>query len=562
MERLLSEILDTAANAIRRSFALFNVALFLKDKATGEMMLHSIAGGHATVVGPGYRQETGEGVVGWVAETGRSLLANDVAQEPRYRPFPPAARPVGSELAVPMMHGDDVIGVLDIQALERGFFAQEDVRGLEALADQLAVAIENTRLYEETRRHLEELTVLHEVALASTSTLDMGEMANRVVAAVQKGLGFEYLNLLLANEEQGRLEPLGRTTQAGLSQGGLPESHAGQGVSWVAEHGVALRVADVSQEPRYFARTPGVRSALIVPMVVGDRVIGVMHAASPHLDAFSEADERLLTMAAAQAAIAIEHARLYGDLELRAENVAEAYAGLKEADRIKDEVLQNISHELRTPLTFVKGYVELLLDGSAGPLTEEQQEYLVIVAEKTEAIARLVEDIVFLDQADRLPGKKVPVSLVRVARQALRGWAATAEEAHLTLVENLPDDLPPVAGDEGRLLQVFDNLLSNATKFSPDGGQIVVTIADAGPMVQASVSDEGIGIPRDQHERIFQRFYQVDGSAQRRFRGTGLGLAIVKRIVETHEGQVWVESEPVKGSSFYFTIPKYRGPKT
>jgi signal transduction histidine kinase len=235
---------------------------------------------------------------------------------------------------------------------------------------------------------------------------------------------------------------------------------------------------------------------------------------------------------------------------------------LKEADRLKDEVLQNVSHELRTPLTFVKGYVDLLLDGNAGPLTEEQQAYLGIVAEKTDIIARLVEDIMFLDQAGRLPGKKVPVSLVRVARRALRGWAATAEKVHLTLVENLSDDLPPVAGDEGRLLQVFDNLLSNAIKFSPRGGQIVVTIANAGPMVQASVSDEGIGISKDQHERIFQRFYQVDGSAQRRFRGTGLGLAIVKRIIEMHEGQVWVESEPGRGSSFYFTIPKYQDPKT
>jgi signal transduction histidine kinase len=404
--------------------------------------------------------------------------------------------------------------------------------------------------------------VLDEVALTSASTLHLEEIADRIVAAVQKGLGLEHLHLLLTNEKQGRMEPLGRNGQAGLSQGGPPESYAGQGVGWVAEHGVALRVGDVSQDPRYVTAAPGIRSALVVPLVVGDRVIGVMHATSSHLDAFSEADERLLSMAATQAAIAIEHARLYGNLEHRAEDVAEAYAELKEADRVKDEVLQNVSHELRTPLTFVKGYVDLLLDGNAGPLTEEQQEYLGIVAEKTDVIARLVEDIMFLDQAGRLPGKKVPVSLVRVARRALRGWAATAEKAHLILVENLSDDLPPVAGDEGRLLQVFDNLLNNAIKFSPRGGQIVVTIANAGPMVQASVSDEGIGISKDQHERIFQRFYQVDGSAQRRFRGTGLGLAIVKHIIEMHEGQVWVESEPGRGSSFYFTIPKYRDPQT
>jgi signal transduction histidine kinase len=184
------------------------------------------------------------------------------------------------------------------------------------------------------------------------------------------------------------------------------------------------------------------------------------------------------------------------------------------------------------------------------------------VAEKTDAVARLVNDIMFLEQAGRLPGKKMPVSLTNVARQAVRGWAPTAKQANLTLVEDFPDDLPPVAGDEGRLLQVFDNLLSNAIKFSPDGGQVVVSAADAGPVVRASVSDQGIGIPEDQQERIFHRFYQVDGSAQRRFRGAGLGLAIVKRILEAHEGQVWVESEPGEGSVFYFSVPKFQDPET
>jgi two-component system sensor histidine kinase VicK len=123
-------------------------------------------------------------------------------------------------------------------------------------------------------------------------------------------------------------------------------------------------------------------------------------------------------------------------------------------------------------------------------------------------------------------------------------------------VANIPDDLPPVKGDAGRLLQVFDNLLGNAIKFSPHGGHITVTVEDIGEMEQASVSDEGVGIPKDQQERIFERFYQVDGSARRRFSGIGLGLTIAKRIVGAHGGEMWVRSEPGEGSTFYFTIPK------
>jgi len=885
----LSEILDTAAAAIWHSFAYFNVALFLIDKITREVVLHSIAGGHAVNIEKGYRRPIGESVVGWVADTGETLLVNDVTQEPRYVPLSLTSDPVSSELAVPIVRGDEVIGVLDIQHLTLGAFDQEDVQAMETLADQLAIAVDNARLYEETRRRmaelmavqetslrvissldtkaildtvarnalelvnaddvhiflrdteggsltfgaaswrdtpspmsrgkqpdrftwavlesshslvinharehphfsspqaqrseveavagfpllgtrgvvgvmnavylrphifsedelrvlgllasqaavaitnarlyeetrrrLEELTVLHEVALAAASTLSLEEIAGRVTVAVKQGLGCEHLHLLLLDEERGSLEHIGRDARA---KDGLRQLRVGQGLAgWVAEHAQLLRVGDVSQDPRYVGEMPDIHSALLVPLTVGERVIGVIDAASSRHDAFSagdehllttvarqlavaienarlyqeterrlaevsvlyqlarqitslnvqevldsiswslkqatgcrgcsialldpvsnlleiraaagiedkwkrdfklrlgegiagrvalegqpiyvadasqvegfvffnsavrslltvplsiqdkvigtlsidseqpsafsEADERLLTIAASQAAIAIENARLYARLEQRARNLAEAYAELKEADRLKDEMVQNISHELRTPLTFVKGYVELLLVEEAGALSDKQKDYLKIVVDKTDAVTRLVSDIIFLQQADRVPGKVASISLANLARRALRGCAATVEDAGLTLVADIPDDLSPVAGDAGRLVQVFDNLLNNAIKFSPKGGQISVTIKDAGPMLQVSVSDQGIGISKDQQERIFERFYQVDGSTRRRFGGVGLGLAIVKRIVESHNGRVWVESEPGKGSRFCFTVPKYQNWKT
>jgi signal transduction histidine kinase len=163
----------------------------------------------------------------------------------------------------------------------------------------------------------------------------------------------------------------------------------------------------------------------------------------------------------------------------------------------------------------------------------------------------------FLQQADKVPIKKQPVSLVKLTQRATRGCAATAEKAGLIVVENLMDGLPPVAGDEGRLLQVFDNLLGNAIKFSPDGGQITVSVEDAGSAVKVSVADQGVGIPKDQLDKVFERFYQVDGSASRRFAGIGLGLTIAKRIVETHGGRIWAESGVGRGSTFHFTIPKY-----
>ena len=884
-----NEILDMAAVAIRRGFGYFNIALFLVDRAANEVVLRSVAGGHTIVMRRGYRQPVGEGIVGWVAKAGESLLVNDVAQESRYQPILPTIKPVGSELAVPIVRGDEVIGVLDIRNLERGAFDQSDVEAMEALADQLsiaidnarlyeetqrrvaelsavqdtnlrvvseldtaqvlnavarnvldlagaddvyiflhdptdgsltfgtalwrsepswvslqkrpdrftravlessrslvinharehphfaearpldeeqgasieaiagfpllgtagvvgvmsvtylrphifgadelrilgllasqaAVAITNARLYEETRQRLEELTMLHKVSQAAASTLSPEEIAERVIAVVEQSLGFEYQSVYLVDDKRGILELVGCDAGRRDRPSVLPK---GQGlVGWVAECGIALRIGDVSQDVRYVETIPGVHSALVVPLTVGDRVIGVLEASSAYYDAFSvdderliitvarqlavaienarlyqetdrrltevstlyqlarqvntsldvqdrlnsivwslkqamgcrscsialldpindvleiraeagiegkwrkdfklrlgegvagrvaaegrpmyvpdtlemedfiffdhsvrslltvplsvqdkiigtlsvdsdqphafsAADERLIGIAAAQAAIAIENARLYTSLEQRARTLAEAYAELQEVDRLRDEMVQNVSHELRTPLTFVKGYVELLLSCDAGPLTDLQKDYLEVVIEKTDTVTRLVSDIMFLQQADQIP-KETSISLTKLAKRALQGCAATAEQAGLVLEENIPDDLPPVKGDAGRLLQVFDNLLGNAIKFSPDGGRITVTVEDVGEMEQVSVADEGVGVPKDQQERIFERFYQVDGSARRRFSGIGLGLTIAKRIVEAHGGEMWVGSEPGEGSTFYFTIPKYQ----
>jgi signal transduction histidine kinase len=291
------------------------------------------------------------------------------------------------------------------------------------------------------------------------------------------------------------------------------------------------------------------------------RIIGTLTVDSDRTDAFSKSDERLLTIAATQAAIAIENARLYASLEQRAQNLAETYAELKQADRLKSEIVQNVSHELRTPLTFVKSYVKLLLDEGAGPLNAEQKKYLEIVVKKTNVVTQLVNNIMVMQQSEQVLVRREPVSLTELARQAIQEHTARAKKSGLTLVENIPDSSPPVVGDKDQLSQVFDNLLGNAIKFSPRNSQIVVTVEDMGTMIQASVSDQGIGIPQDQQKQIFERFYQIDGSARRRFGGAGLGLAIVKRILEAHEGRVWVESEPGRGSTFYITVPKYQEPR-
>jgi signal transduction histidine kinase len=553
------EIANRVAGAVRQGLGFEHLALLLVNEERGTL---EPLGGDAEASllegGEPPSLRIGQGLEGWVVERGQALHVDDVSRDPRYVARIPDIRSV---LIVPLTMrrstgGERVIGVIRAASPLPTAFSREDERLLTTVARQLAFAIDSARLHQETQCRLAEVSALYELARQMNTSLDIQQVLDSIVWSLKRAAGCRGCSIALLDAANNVLEI---HAAAGIEEKWKRafELRLGEGVAGhVAQAGAPLYVPDVLELDNFIFFDPSVRSLLSVPLSTQRGVIGTLTIDSDRPQAFSKADERLLTIAASQAAIAIENARLYANLEQRARNLAEAYAELKEADRLKDEVVQNVSHELRTPLTFVKGYVELLLEGNAGPLTDEQRKYLRIVAEKTEVVTSLVSSIIFLQQADRVPAKMV-VPLAQVARRAVRGCAATAEKAGLTLVENLPDNLPPVAGDEGRLLQVFDNLLGNAIKFSPDGGQIVVSVEEAGTMVRASVSDPGIGIPEDQQERIFERFYQVDGSVKRRFSGVGLGLAIVKRIVETHGGQVWVKSEYGKGSTFYFAIPKY-----
>jgi signal transduction histidine kinase len=191
-----------------------------------------------------------------------------------------------------------------------------------------------------------------------------------------------------------------------------------------------------------------------------------------------------------------------------------------------------------------------------GELENEQRMALDIVANKAEVLSKLVDDIISMQQAGRERLQIESISLVEVAHSAIQAARPSAMEAGITLMEDFPTRISPILGDRRRLGQVFDNLLQNAIKFSKAGGTVTVHIKVEKTDIRAEVRDTGIGIPTDQLNRIFDRFYQVDGTTTRRFGGTGLGLAIVKQIVEAHGGQVGVESALGKGSLFYFSIPK------
>ncbi len=302
-------------------------------------------------------------------------------------------------------------------------------------------------------------------------------------------------------------------------------------------------------------RKAGIKSLAGLPLIAKGRLLGVLYLHSRHPGAF-HGQEELLKAFANQVAIAIENAKLYEQAQREIARRRQVEADLREALKAKDEMIQNVSHELRTPLTLIQGYVELLQEGALGPLTTAQRKAVDVLDRQSNYLHYMVERLLLLQTLDKITPRKKPLDLKAMLKDLLHTWEARAQEAGIRLQLDIPPDLPPLAADKGLLHQVFHNLLDNAVKFSPDGGEIRVHARTRDDELVIAISDQGIGIPPDELEQVFRRFYQVEGGSTRRFNGMGIGLALCRKIVESHGGRIWAESEGEgKGSTFYVALP-------
>jgi signal transduction histidine kinase len=248
--------------------------------------------------------------------------------------------------------------------------------------------------------------------------------------------------------------------------------------------------------------------------------------------------------------------RLVTRLEEKVAELEQAHAALQTLDRLKSAFVSAVSHELRTPLTSIKGFAQLLLDERAGPLNSTQEECLDVILENSEEVIRRVNDILFLQESSVIIPARDPISLYEISILMVEGVRERAQKQGIMIRTELPKDLPKIVGDYEALKLLFLHLLDNAIKFSPYGGILTVHVEDRDKALYAEISDTGIGIAPEFHDRIFDRFFQVDSTSTRPFGGAGLGLAISKRIVEAHRGDIGVRSALGKGSTFYFTLPK------
>lgn len=237
-------------------------------------------------------------------------------------------------------------------------------------------------------------------------------------------------------------------------------------------------------------------------------------------------------------------------------------AKLQELDQLKQDFVSNVTHELRSPLTSLRGYVEFLLRGSAGPLNDEQTDFLIVVKNNSVRLARFIDNL--LDVA-KIESKKIElhrekVSLSALAKEMIVVFRPQALEKEITLVNEIPEALSPLWADADKLSEIFTNLLSNAFKFTSEKGTVKMIAREEGDTVHISIQDDGVGIPPAALQNVFNKFEQVKPTVGlvRKTKGTGLGLTIVKGFVEAHGGKVWIESALNKGTTVHFTLAKSR----
>jgi signal transduction histidine kinase len=355
----------------------------------------------------------------------------------------------------------------------------------------------------------------------------------------------------------------------------------GEGLnSWVATHHEPLLIGSVADEKRIGVRavadTKPTESWLGVPMIARDRIIGVISVESFKKNAFTNDDMLLLTAIANQAAVAIENAHLYKDLEgltfaleqrvlERTNELRETNLRLLAADRSKNQFLANMSHELRTPLNSIIGFSSVLLENTRSVVPQRLYKFLENIHVAGNHLLELINDILDLSkiEAGKMELRTDEFDLrdtIAAVERVMRGFAA---EARVSITASIDPSVPMVRLDEGRLKQILFNLLSNAVKFSPDGGPVTIAVKSlprtSSPLavesVRIDVADRGIGILPDELQRIFDEFYQTEEGRRARRGGTGLGLSLTRNFVELHHGRIEVESVPGEGSCFTLHLP-------
>jgi signal transduction histidine kinase len=557
LNHLLNQILENAVEIIGCEAG----TLFLVDGDTGELIFEVVKGPVAEEL-QGKRLPARTGHVGRSVETGLPAIVNEArhTQEWSRKPDDQTGFKTRDLLLVPMYSKNRVIGVIEVINRKDGLpFTQENQDLLTAFTSQAAIALENARLYTMTDQQLaervDELSVMQRIDRELNASLDISRAMRITLDWAMRRSGADA-GLVGAVLEDG--------VQVMADQGYADELDPYRESLFPIEL-PGLKTAIESEQTQQFSRSQmslaasngfglleNAQRQVVIPIRREDHVIGILMLESRRDDPWAEGAQDFLSRLSDHAAIAISNAQLFKRVQ--------------EADTAKSEFVSFVSHELKTPMTSIRGYTDLLIGGAVGSINDAQENFLGTIRSNVIRMATLVSDLADVSriEAGRLKLEFRAVEIRDIVEEVTRSLDHDIKEKGQTIQVEIPGDLPSVWGDRVRIIQVATNLLSNAHKYTPQGGIITIKAERAnnkwdptGPseVVRVSVEDTGIGLTPEDQEQIFTKFFRSSDPKAREAPGTGLGLNITKYLVEMQGGKIWFESEYEKGTAFQFTIP-------
>ncbi len=564
----LSVLLPRLVDLIRDAFHYDHVQIFLMDNkdqfaelraSTGEPGRQLLAINHRLAKGS-------KSVIGQVTTTGQPVIALDTADAHvvhRPNPYLPLTR---SEMALPITVKGRVAGALDVQSNTPNAFGDDDVTVLTTLANQISVALDNARLFEQSENRAREMSFLFNVTTTASASGDksLNEALADVVGLVRDSLNALNVSLYLSEsytDQYGDTYTLLRAAALAGSDQPITElseilvGNSENALSQVAMEGEPRIFPNLEEEPNYLPISTEAKSAIAVPMIAGYQTIGIIALEDRRPNSYSAETLNLMGALTNSLSSIIQNTRLL-------EQVQRSNEQLRELDRLKSDFLANMSHELRTPLNSIIGFSRVILKGIDGPLTEMQEQDLSTIYNSGTHLLGLINDI--LDQAKINSGKMDIHPDYFDMKSVVEGVRSIGigliKDKQVDMRLEVASGLPKAYGDEFRTRQVLLNLVSNASKFTQQGS-ITVRVyvekqVDSGlDMMRVDVQDSGIGIAEKDIPLLFEAFRQVDSSLTRTVGGTGLGLPIAKNLIEMQGGQMLVHSVVNVGSTFSITLP-------
>jgi signal transduction histidine kinase len=517
--------------------------------------------------GPDLMPIDGDSIVGRAVLERRSqqVVDTQASEAPRFARAASGRLAYRSIASAPLVREGQAIGVISVSSPEPGALSDKQIGLLQTFADQAVIAIENVRLFTElearTRdltRSVGELKALGEVGQAVSSTLDLETVLSTIVARAAQLAGMDGGSIWEYDElrEEFHLRATDRLPEKLVEALRTAPIRKGEGaLGRLAMISEPVQIRDIGDERTYQSRLrqvtirSGFRSVLAVPLLRENHLLGALAVNRTSTGDFAPEIIELLKAFATQSALAIQNARLYREIEVKSRQ-------LEAASRHKSEFLANMSHELRTPLNAIIGFSEVLSERMFGEINEKQAEYIGDILESGQHLLSLINDILDLSkiEAGRMELEPTEFDLPSVIENTLILVRERAQRHGITLGRAVDERLRIIRGDERKVKQVLLNLLSNALKFTPEGGEIEVRAQMRDGAAEISVRDTGVGIAPEDQEAVFEEFRQV-GTASKKVEGTGLGLAISRKFIELHGGRIWVKSKLGTGSTFTFTLP-------